>query len=123
MNPYRLAIVSVLLALGSLPAVAGPSKYSPLPLTTWDRAAKELPCYMNDAAGYSVDLTVLCGTNTQVIPTSSVIIPVVEQRRSGSTSSGSSGGSGDGQCNTPDDRQSNGNRCGKTAASERPGGR
>ena len=61
------------------------------------------------------DLTRLCG----FVPTSSL---------SGGGYSGGGGyssnsGGGSGVCNTPNDRASNGNRCGDRAASERKGGR
>ncbi|NJN13341.1 MAG: hypothetical protein HC815_37685, partial [Richelia sp. RM1_1_1] len=57
------------------------------------------------------DLSRLCGFKPSPLPSSNV---------GGSVSSTSSGG---GSCNVPSDRDSNGNRCGGRAASERKGGR
>ncbi len=100
-------------------------------------------CYMNTAQGATIDLTKLCGlaaspTSVSVLSantSSSSSVPLSGSYASGSSgsfrhSSGSSGSSGSfsrssgssGTCLNPDDRASDGSRCGDRAASVRSGG-
>ncbi|MBW4490751.1 MAG: hypothetical protein KME12_23505 [Trichocoleus desertorum ATA4-8-CV12] len=76
-------------------------------------------CFMQNQTGQMFDLTGLCG---------SVGSPVTASFSSGgfggnSVGNSSSGGAGSGPCDTPDDVDSAGRRCGARAASERAGGR
>jgi hypothetical protein len=76
-------------------------------------------CYMQNRTGQMFDLTGLCGSGGS---------PVTAGFSSGgfgggSVGSSSSAGSGSGPCDTPDDLDSAGRRCGRRAASERAGGR
>ncbi|MEP0872439.1 hypothetical protein NDA01_21725 [Trichocoleus desertorum AS-A10] len=76
-------------------------------------------CYMQNRAGQMFDLTGLCDSAGSPV-TSSFSSSGFS---SGSVGSSSGGGSGSGPCDTPDDLDSRGRRCGARAASERAGGR
>ncbi|NMF84622.1 hypothetical protein [Nodosilinea sp. P-1105] len=85
-------------------AIASPYPYPQVPRAT---AENQLRCFMHIPAGSSsLNLESLCG----YVPT--VVIPA----------GGAIGGGGSsGPCNSPDDRASDGSRCGGRAASVRPG--
>lgn len=70
-------------------------------------------CFMQNPAGQMLDMTSICGFAGSSPATSF----------SSGGFSGTGGSSGDGPCNTPDDVDSAGRRCGGRAASERAGGR
>ena len=66
-------------------------------------------CYAKTESNLIYDLSLICGKS--------------DSRQGGYSRSSGGGGSSEGICNVPSDRDSAGNRCGKRAASERPGGR
>ena len=87
-------------------------------------------CYMNTAQGATIDLTKLCGfaaspSNVSVLSAntySSSSVPLSGSYASGSSGSFSRSSGSSGTCLNPDDRASDGSRCGDRAASVRPGG-
>lgn len=66
-------------------------------------------CYAQTESDSIYDLSLICGRSNG--------------NQGGYNRSSGGGGSSKGICNVPSDRDSAGNRCGKRAASERPGGR